>query len=147
MALLYHDEDSLTKIRPNILSKGVSDFEDQMLEAEAIVNRRIEADWYRGNAAEYGVDFRNTPFDTSLLTASQLEKVSAYKSLQLIYMYLMKDSSEEDGFERQSKLFEKLYDKEMLEVLNVGLDYDWDDDDTVEGGEKLQPRIRRLKRC
>lgn len=148
MALLFHNDDDLVAIRPNILSYGITDFELQMQEAENIVIRMLDARWYRNVASDNGIDFRSTPLDATLfLNASdQLSRLACYKSLQLIYLHLMKESPEADAFERQSATFKKLYSEEQKEVLDAGLDYDWSDDGTIDAGENIVPRIRRLQR-
>ena len=148
MALLYHSEDDLVEVRPDILSYGVSDFDAQMEESETIINRAIDAKWYRAIAADNGIDYQETPFDGTLLLNgdTQLKRLAVYKSLQLCYMYLMKESPEPDAFERQMETFKKLYADELSEVLASGLDYDWDESGVIAAGENYQQVIRRLQR-
>lgn len=148
MALLFHTDEDLLAIRPNILSYGITDFELQMQEAENIIIRMLDARWYRNVASDNGIDFRSTPLDAELFlnATDQLSRLSSYKSLQLIYLHLMKESPEADAFERQSGTFKKLYAEEQKEVLDAGLDYDWSDDGTIDAGENIVPRIRRLQR-
>lgn len=144
MDLLYHTQQDLVDIRSDILSYGRSDFNHQMQEAEDIVDRAIESNWYRGNAENFGLDWRSTRFDRTKLTdPKQLKRVSCYKSLQLVYMVLAKESPEPDGFERNSKNFQRLYAEEMNEVLNYGLNYDWNADDELGTEETFQPQVRR----
>lgn len=142
----YCTDDDLVKIRPNILDFGVEDLDDQMEEATKVINRQIEAGWYRGVAEDYVINWRETAFDQDKLlnAASQLTRAGSYKSLELIYMFLMKDTPEADGFDRERKLFKSLFDEEIKSVLAVGLDYDWDESSEIEAGENLQPRVRRL---
>lgn len=148
MTLLFHGDDDLTDIRADIFSFGVTDFETQMLKSEEVVNRTLDARWYRNIADDYGLNWRNTPYDASLLLNgnTQLRDVSCYKSLQLIYLLLMKEAIEPDAFERQMSIFKKLYADEINEVLTAGVDYDWDQSGTIEAGENKQPQIRRLVR-
>lgn len=148
MALLFHTEDDLVEVRPEILSYGVSDFEPQMLESEIIINRTLEARWYRAIATDYGIDFRSTLYNPALLlnADTQLKRLACYKSLQLCYLFLMKEAPEPDAFERQMSTFKKLYADELVEVLAAGVDYDWDESGTIEAGENLQPTVRRLVR-
>ena len=148
MAILYHSEDDLVEVRPEILNFGVTDFDNRMQESEDIINRVLDAQWYRAVAEDNGVDWRETVFDPTLLLngETQLKRLSVYKSLQLIYMHLMKESPESDAFERMMKLFKSLYTDELNEVLNAGLDYDWDASGTIDSGERNLPVIRRLQR-
>jgi len=143
----YSDDDDLLKLRPNILQLGVTDWEDQHIEAFGIINRKLIADWYRQVAAEHDVEWRQVEFDPELIDADQINRLSCYKTLQLIYLHLMKDGPDEDGFERLSDRFLKLYNTELNELLAIGINYDWDSNDTISYEEKYQPSQRRLLRA
>ena len=142
----YTTDDDLITIRPNIIQLGVSDWQFQHIEAFKMINRALIGKWYKSVAAEYGVDFRETEFDPDLVDIEQVKRLSACKTLELCYLYLMKDSPEPDGFEREMKIFRECYNSELAELLAIGLNYDWDEDDVIEGEEKYQSRIRRLQR-
>ncbi len=148
MALLYHGDEDLIEIRPDILSYGITDFDVQMQESEDIINRTLDARWYRNVADDFGLNWRITTFDPELALngAVQLKRLACYKSLQLIYLHLMKEAIEPDAFERQMDTFKKLYKEELNEVLNAGIDYDFDDDGSIAAGENILPKIRRLVR-
>lgn len=144
----FHDDSNLIEVRPDILSYGVTEFSKQLDESESIIIRTVESRWYRNIALSYGVDWRSTPFNPELMlnADTQLGRAAVYKSLELIYLFLMKESPEEDAFERQVKLFAKRYKDEIGDVLTAGIDYDWDEDDEISAGENILPRIRRLHR-
>lgn len=148
MALLFHGDEDLTEVRPDILSYGITDFDVQMEESESIINRTLDARWYRNVADDFGLNWRVTPFKPALLLNGgvQLNRLATYKSLQLIYLFLMKESPEPDAFERQMDTFKKLYKEELNEVLNAGVDYDFDEDGEIAAGENILPKIRRLIR-
>jgi hypothetical protein len=145
----YCTEDDMEKIRPKIMELGVDGWDDQIAEADAIIDRALETRWYRQSAEEQGIDFRATEFDrTKLLSAvTECTRLGCYKSFELAYLYLMKDAPESDAFERQAKTFAKLYNEELSEVLGTGLSYDWDGSGTLADTEKLIPVKRRLARC
>lgn len=119
-----------------------------MDESEDIILRTVESRWYRNLASSYGLDWRSTPFNSDLMlnADTQLKRAAVYKSLELIYLFLMKESPEPDAFERQVKLFAGRYKDEIGDVLTAGIDYDWDEDDEIAAGENILPRIRRLHR-
>ena len=121
----YCSDSDLIKIRPRMLELGVTDWTPQIVD---------------------DVNWRTTLFDRALLKSSdtQLTRVACYKSLELIFMYLMKHRAD-DAFEKEREMFSKLYKEEMREVLLAGLDYDWDDDD-LDSDEIAVPRVRRLMR-
>lgn len=147
MALLFHDDDDLIAVRSEIFNYGETDFEDQMTESEDVVIRALDSRWYRANAENYGVDWREAPFDASLLlTPAQVKRSCVYKSLQLIYLLLAKEMSEPDGFERNSSTFKKLYAEEINDVLTAGIDYDWDESGDLTADETKIPQVRRLYR-
>lgn len=143
----YSDDDDLIKIRPNILGLGVSDWEEQAIEAFSMINRILIAKWYKPTAAEHDVEWRETEFNPDLVDATQLVRVSAYKTLELAYLHLMKDTPEPDGFERQMKIFKERFVSELNDLLALGINYDWDESDTIEYDEKYYPRQRRLTRA
>ena len=144
----YCAEDDLIKIRPNIMGLGVDDWSDQISKAGVIIDRAIDTFWYRRIAEENDIDWRTSVFNRDLLlsAATQLTDLGCYKTLELCYRYLMKDTKEADAYERQSELFKKLYEEELSDVLDSGVDYDWDESGAVDEGENIIPQVRRLVR-
>jgi hypothetical protein len=144
----YCTDDDLVELRPDILNLGVSGWDEQIEEAGKVIDRALQAKWYKAQADEYGLDWREEPFDRDKLlnAAEQLTRLGTYKSLELAYLHLMKNQVE-DAFRTQMLLFQKLYARELEEVLLAGLDYDWDASGALASSETLAPRIRRLERC
>lgn len=144
----YCANSDLIVVRPKILSYGVSDWADQIAEATSIINRALETRWYRQACNEYEVDYREIPFDADLLlsASTQLTRLGVYKTLQIAYTYLTKDSPTDDGFRKQAEYFQKEYATELNEVLAQGLDYDWDESGALYYTEKRMPSMRRLQR-
>jgi hypothetical protein len=142
----YSTDEDIVKIRPNVLTVGVSDWQTQHEESFDIINRALIGKWYKAIADEYGVDWRVTPFDPDLVDIDQVRRLASYKALELLYLYLMKDSPEADGFEREMTLFRNRYNDELMEILAIGINYDWDESGTIEPDETYQPKIRRLQR-
>lgn len=143
----YCGEGDLIKIRPKMLELGVTDWSEQIAEAGNIIDRAIEVKWYRRIAEENNVNWRTTLFDRDMLksASSQIKRAACYKTLELVFMYLMKHRAN-DAFEKEREMFAKLYKEEINEVLLAGLDYDWDDDD-LDSDEISVPRVRRLMRA
>jgi hypothetical protein len=142
----YSNDQDLVKIRPNILKYKVTDWEDHHVEATREVNQVLEVRWYKEHAAEQGVDWTSTRFNPDLVDADFVRRLTCYKALELIYLFLMKDEPDEDAFEKQMFIFRDLYDAELQTVLVSGLGYDWDASGTVDADERLAPRIRRQMR-
>jgi hypothetical protein len=142
----YATDEDLLKIRPDILDLGVSDWDDQHKRAFQKINRDIEVRWYRPTCADLGIDWRVTEFDPDELQSGQLNTLACYKALELVYMFLMKNTENPDGFERQMKLFSSEYEKELQSIISFGLSYDWDDSGAVEDDEEHLYQPRRLYR-
>jgi hypothetical protein len=145
----YSTDEDLRKIRPKILEYGVAAWDDQRTEAEATIDRILDHSWYRGEANNLGVNWREYPFDNDLMLEAdtQLKTLSCYKTLELAYLHLMKDAPEPDAFERQHGLFKKMFADELRLVLAQGINYDWDESGVLASVEKIRPVKRRLKRC
>ena len=143
----YSQDADLVVVRPNILNLGVSGWDTQAKDAFDVINRTLIARWYKDVALEHNIlDWRTTEFDPERVDADQLTKLSVYKTLEFSYMHLMKDSPEADGFERESNFFRDRYNEELRIILGLGVNYDWDEDDTISAEEKYTPQIRRLVR-
>jgi hypothetical protein len=144
----YCTEDDLLKIRPDIMSLGVDFWDDQIEEAGQIIDRALDSQWYRTVADSVEINWREYPFDRDLLlnAEDQLTRLGCYKTLELAYLYLMKNRAD-DAFEVERKLFRTMYNDELVEVLRVGLDYDWDEDDEIAPSESSVPHVRRLLRA
>lgn len=146
--MAYSTDADLVAIRPDILSLGVADWSAKHDEAESIINRVIEYKWYRNAAEEFEIDWRDAPFDATKLTnaTTQLTRLSSYKTLEIIYEYLMQASADVSAFEKLRNLYHEKFKEELKDVLGAGLDYDWTDSGAIGYEEKSQPAIRRLKR-
>jgi len=146
---VYTTDEDLVAIRPDILSLGGQNFVDWSAkheEAFKLINRVLIGRWYKEAAADRGFDYRTTPFDPDKLQAADVTTLSAYKTLELIYIYLMTNTPKESGFERQATLFRNLYNEELRNVLAIGVSYDWDDSDTFTDAEVYDRVPRRLTR-
>lgn len=142
-------EEDLVAERANIMNFGVSSWDDKIVAAAAIVTRDLDLYWYRGATDNHRIDWREFPFDIDLLWSSpEVKRLAVYKSLELIYRFLRKDSPpDQDAFEPQMKLYGKLYSDELKSVCAFGLDYDWDASGAISEEERTQPTMRRLTRC
>jgi hypothetical protein len=145
--MTYCVDSDLLKYRPNILSLGVDEWSSQREEAYSIINRVIQTRWYRKVAPEMGYDPNVTLFDADLIRESTLTRLEAFKTLELAYMILMKDSPEADGFERNMKTFRDKYNEELELVLAQGIDYDWSGSGTFDDDEVYLRAPRRLVRA
>lgn len=145
---VYSVDANIVAIRPNILLLGTTDWTFKHEAAFGMINRDIVGKWYKDVAPNQSIaDWRTTAFDPDYIDADQVNLLSCYKTLEIIYLYLMKDAPEEDAFEREMKLFRKMYNDEFAQLLEIGFNYDWDKDDTIEAVETYQSTPRTLSRC
>lgn len=146
--MAYCTNNDLTKYRPTILQKGVADWANQIAEAERQINRVLDVQWYRDAARDYGIDWRETPFDSTKLHEPEvhLNALACYKTLELAYAALAKETEEPDGYERHRDYYAKAYEEEFEVVLAEGIHYDWDADSEEDAFETKQTVPRRLKR-
>lgn len=145
----YCTEQDLIDERPTIMQYGVVSWDDKINLASQTIDEDLDLRWYREAATGYGIDWREYPFDNDLLfSSSRIKRLAVYKSLELIYRYLMKDAPpEQDTFEHQSKLYGKLYETELKSLVTYGVDYDWDASGGLTYDETKQQGMRRLTRC
>lgn len=142
------DADLLTR-RPNITSLGVDSWNTIHEKAKELINRDLEALWYRKAAEMEGYDFRETTFAPSkmLNATTQLKDLGVFKALELAYEYLAKDS-ESDNYVKLCDRYRKAYKAELKSVIDLGVHYDWDADGVVDDDEKYSQTLsRRLQRA
>lgn len=142
----YSNDNDILEIRANILKLGVDDWTSKHQEAFGLINRVLNKRWYEQAASEQGLDWREILFDPEKVNIEEVKRLSCYKTLELVYLYLMNDSPNPDGFERQVKIFRDLYNEEFQIIIGVGLSYDWDADQISDIEEKFIRFPRRLRR-
>jgi len=145
----YCTNADLVAERSRIMTSGVEDWSSQIADATAIINRSLDSRWYRAACREYNIDHRDYPFNPNLLlnAAIQLKRLGVYKTLQLCYQHLSKDSVDPDAYERHAKRYREYYAAELADVLASGLDYDWDSSGSISSTERSMPTKRRLRRA
>ena len=143
----YSVDTDLKKIRPDILSLGVANWNNQHAEAKAIIDQYLETRWYPSEARDRDIDPDDQPFNPDLLDVDQLKRASCFKTLALVYEHEMTATPEASGFERFRDFYEKRFVDEMQSLMAAGISYDWDEDDSISGDERIRRPMRRLKRC
>lgn len=125
--MAYSTDDDLIKVQKDILSIAGTDnaWDDQHDEAELQINRDIEMNWFVAAANVNGSDAK---FDAALIEPTeQLLRLSVYKTLELIYLFVSQ-SKKDDPFIAKMELFKAKYDKELIDVITKGVEYDWSGD-------------------
>ena len=139
----YATNADLTTLVPTIVDHGETDFTDELTEATADVKRDIEVEWLkRGFRKGSG----NTRFDSSLLTATQWKRATLYKALADYIMPRLSPFRENDSFQLQMKHYKTRYAEELAAEFAIGIEYDADNDGTVEDSEYFEAVQDRLYR-
>jgi len=148
--MAYSTDADLQAIRSTIMSLGVSDWSDFHDLAAAAIDDDLEVKWYRKASNEAGYDWRYTAYSSALMlnSATQLLNLACFKTFFLIYRYLAQDTTIElDAYGQQRAYWAGQYDKELVRVIEKGIDYDWNSSGSIDDYEKANERpARRIKR-
>ena len=146
----------LQKIQPDILGFGIATFVDQIQFAENDVLRRIREEWwerYRHQVRYKDITKVTTvEMTNSKLTPSQWELSVVYLALwKYIYPQLTKwrdpDTGEgKDTFQVQIDFYRDRYEEEFQAILRDGVEYNENEDGTVQDSEKEPLHMLRLVR-
>ncbi len=116
--------------------------------AEEHLLEDLELRWYRPAALARGLDWRLTPMDVTRLEPTQLKRLSVLKTLVYAHEHLMRYGQDAaDGFERHRERYAREYEDELDRRVAAGLDYDWDENDTVSAFERAAAVPGRLERA
>ena len=137
--MAFSTDSDLTAIIPDILSLGISDFSAEHAKAEADIKREIRHRfWPRTN---YGGEM-----DETLLTDSQWTRANAYLVIWKYAMPQLTNWVEGDRFREMQSFYRDLYNQELEAVFSDGVEYDYNEDGTVEESERNITIVNRLTR-
>lgn len=130
---------NLQEIIPDILDFGIDNFIEEHARAQAELEREIRNRWWHrtGNAGE---------LDASLLTESQWTKANAYLVLWKYALPKLTNWVDNDRFLQMIDFYRVRYGEELEAVFADGVEYDADEDGTVQNDEKLPKPLNRLDR-
>jgi len=146
----YATNEDLTTYMPDALDHGVADWASELATAEDDVNRDIKIRWF---IPEFGTgkNFRGSvsleQFDSTKLTSTQWTRATVYRAM---YQYILPKLStfrpEGDSFRERIDFYRASYAEEINAQLASGVEYDFNDDGTVDTGEKWSTQQNRLYR-
>lgn len=150
MAILATITD-VAAFEPDIENYGISDFDGEIVKAQADVFRDLRIRWWpTQQIGLYDVKHvagGNQEPDEDLYTASQLTRACVYQALGYhIYPKLSRFEPDVDVFERKMEHYRAEYEREMDLVLRDGVEYDLNNDNTISDNEKVATHHLRLKR-
>jgi hypothetical protein len=137
--MAFSTDYNLQEIIPDILEFGIDNFIDEHATAQAELEREIRNRWWHrsGKAGE---------LNTSLLTESQWTKANAYLVLWKYALPKLTNWVDNDRFLQMIDFYRNRYGEEMEAVFADGVEYDDDEDGTVQDDEKLPKPLNRLDR-
>lgn len=143
----------LIKYQPDILTYGIDEFTDEHAKARDDILRRLREEWWvrSRNVTNYDIS-RSLPsleMDNDRLTESQFTRCAVYRVLSEYALPMLTKwnaQGNEDKFQVMMMHYRKKYDEEFNAILRDGVDYDFDNDGTVEETEKQPFHTRRIIR-
>lgn len=130
---------NLQEIIPDILDFGIDNFIEEHARAQAELEREIRNKWWHRTG-------RDGEMDTSLLTESQWTKANAYLVLWKYALPKLTNWVDNDRFLQMIDFYRVRYGEEVEAVFADGVEYDFDEDGTVQNDEKLPKPLNRLDR-
>lgn len=137
--MAFSTDSDLTAIIPDILTFGISSFSSEHALAQAEIERELRYKWYP--KLQLTVEM-----DASLLTASQWTKASAYLVLWKHALPKLTNWVDGDRFQNMITFYKTRYEEEFASVIHDGVEYDFNDDNTVSESEKAPVFHGRLVR-
>jgi len=137
--MAYSEDKNLQDIVPDILQLGIDTFSDEHDRATADIQRELRIQWWdrKGIQGE---------MDTTKLTDSQFTRLSTYLVLWKYALPQLTNWVDGDRFQSMIQFYKSRYGEEMDCLLRDGIEYDTDDDGTVQDDEKKAHHFGRLTR-
>jgi len=130
---------NLQEIIPDILDFGIDNFIEEHARAQAELEREIRNRWWHRTG--YSGELK-----TSLLTESQWTKANSYLVLWKYALPKLTNWVDNDRFLQMIDFYRVRYGEELEAVFADGVEYDFDEDGTVQNDEKLPKPLNRLDR-
>lgn len=145
----YSTDTDLLEYEPGILTYGIQDFSDLHTKTTQDIQRHLRIHWWpRATFNRYDVSAGTySEMDHNLLTDSQLKRAAVYHVLgYYIYPRLSTFSPEGDVFREKMQYYREEFNTEITNVMEDGVEYDFDSSGTVSTGEKQPTHFNRLVR-
>jgi hypothetical protein len=127
--MAFSTDSDLTAIIPDILQLGISSFSGEHAKAEADIKREIRRRWWprTGYSGE---------MDDTLLTDSQWTRANAYLVLWKYALPQLTNWVDGDRYREMLNFYRDMYAQELEAVFGDGVEYDYNEDGTIETSEK-----------
>lgn len=135
---------------PDVLDYGIQDFTAEIAKTEQDIYRLLRVRWWpTWKANRYDIVVRGITIEmnTSLLTATQFTRAAVYYCMaEHILPKLSQFQPDGDKFQEMMKHYRTSFETEFSLVLQDGVEYDYNDDGTVDVAEKQPQYFLRLQR-
>lgn len=135
---------------PDLHDYGIQDFSADHAKTRQDILRRLRIEWWpRLQPWKQDIRYVNTTpeMDETRLTESQFTRAAVFHVLAYyILPKLTKFDPEGDRFENMMKHYRERYNEEFTLVLQDGVEYDLDNNNTIDTGEKASREFLRLVR-
>ena len=144
-------DNDLLKYQPEILNYGIDEFTAEHEKAREDILRKLRSEWWNKakNYNSFPGNNRYAEMDATKLTESQFTRVAVYRVLSdYILPQLTKWNTEgdEDKFQVMMTHYQRRFKTEFAEILMDGVEYDFDNDGTVQDDEREAIHSVRLVR-
>ena len=152
--MVMSTDDNLIEYQPDILEYGIDDFDSYHTKAREDILRRLRTEWWvRGKNFKVDTGSVRTTYslemDDTKLDDTQFTRCACYRVLSeyaLPQLTKWNASGDEDKFQVMMMHYRKKYEEEFNSILQDGVEYDFNNDDTVSQSEKQPFHTRRLVR-
>ena len=144
-------DDDLITYQPDILNYGITEFTDEHTKARDDILRKLRNEWW-GRAKTYNAvesNSSNAQMDVDRLTESQFTRCAVYRVLSeyaLPQLTKWNADGDEDKFQVMMMHYHTKYAEEFSNILLDGVEYDFDDDGTIQDDEREAIHTTRLMR-
>lgn len=137
--MAFSSDGDLMDIVPDILSFGIDSFSSDHAKAQADIERKIRADWWdkRGFSGELKPQY---------LTDSQWTRANAYLVLWKYALPQLTNWVDGDRFQGMIDFYKSRFAEEIEAVFKDGVEYDDDNNGTIDDDEKTPINDGRLVR-
>tara|TARA_B110000977_G_scaffold159423_1_gene203315 strand:+ start:203 stop:616 length:414 start_codon:yes stop_codon:yes gene_type:complete len=137
--MAFSSDADLMDIVPDILSFGIDSFSTDHAKAQADIERKIRADWWdkRGFSGELKPQY---------LTDSQWTRANAYLVLWKYALPQLTNWVDGDRFQGMIDFYKSRFSEEIEAVFKDGVEYDDDNNGTIDNDEKTPINDGRLVR-
>lgn len=137
--MAFSSDADLMDIVPDVLSFGINSFSTDHAKAQADIERKIRADWWdkRGFSGELKPQY---------LTDSQWTRANAYLVLWKYALPQLTNWVDGDRFQGMIDFYKSRFAEEIEAVFKDGVEYDDDNNGTIDNDEKTPINDGRLVR-